>query len=110
MPFKTGSWGEQAVARSARRKEYFRIFQKRRYIKKRDEIKSYAKSWHKNHPKVASAEQMARYYIDIPEGQLCEKCNISFATQRHHPDYSKPLKIMFLCASCHRTERGCDYG
>lgn len=39
--------------------------------------------------------------IKMPAGQLCVRCNKEFATQRHHKNYSKPLKIMFVCKPCH---------
>lgn len=58
----------------------------------------------KRHPKRIKARQEANYRIKIPKGQICEGCRINKAIQRHHPDYSKPLKIKFLCSSCHRKE------
>lgn len=39
--------------------------------------------------------------IIIPKGQLCEECKMKEAKVRHHPDYSQPLFIRFLCYSCH---------
>ena len=32
--------------------------------------------------------------------QPCAHCNDP-NTERHHPDYSKPLEIVWLCRSCH---------
>ena len=101
MPFKTGEWGEQAKARSARRKEYFKAYQKRRYVEKREEILRAHRQWAIDNPEKLKAQELARRHVDIPEGQLCEKCNERFATQRHHPDYAKPLEVKFLCAGCH---------
>lgn len=40
-------------------------------------------------------------HIKIKENQLCEICKERKAVLRHHPDYSKPLFIRFLCHSCH---------
>lgn len=31
----------------------------------------------------------------------CEMCNEK-KVEMHHPDYSRPLDIVWLCASCHR--------
>lgn len=33
----------------------------------------------------------------------CSKCQASLA-QKHHPDYSNPLFVVWLCRSCHMQE------
>ena len=105
MPYKTGSWGIQQQRRSIRRKQYFRDYQKRRYAKKREEILLHTRQWQAKNPEKVNAEYQAHSKIPIPNGQLCEKCHIEPAKHRHHPDYSKPLAVMFLCVSCHRKVR-----
>ncbi len=37
--------------------------------------------------------------LKIPK--KCEKCESTSTLCAHHPDYSKPLKIEWLCRSCH---------
>jgi len=32
----------------------------------------------------------------------CEACNRGDFVQAHHEDYSKPIEVMWLCASCHK--------
>ena len=34
--------------------------------------------------------------------QLCSKCGAANA-EGHHPDYSKPLEVVWLCGDCHRN-------
>lgn len=34
----------------------------------------------------------------------CERCLVECKTHGHHSDYSKPLLVRWLCASCHRAE------
>ncbi len=46
----------------------------------------------------AFARRMTRGKI---EEQPCAFCQAQ-KSQRHHPDYSQPLLIVWLCASCHR--------
>jgi DNA-directed RNA polymerase subunit RPC12/RpoP len=32
----------------------------------------------------------------------CQRCGSKINIQAHHPDYSKPLLVVWLCADCHR--------
>lgn len=36
-----------------------------------------------------------------PEPQPCVECGAP-GQHRHHPDYDKPLEIVWMCAPCHR--------
>lgn len=53
------------------------------------------------YPNKIKARNKANYYIKIPKGQMCERCKKRLAKQKHHEDYSKPLKVEFLCNQCH---------
>lgn len=55
-------------------------------------------------PEKIRARDKAHRKIKIPYGQICEKCKKNKAMHRHHTDYSKPLKVKFLCVSCHAKE------
>jgi superfamily II helicase len=101
MPFKTGNWGKQAQTRSEKRKKYFRDYQKKRYIEFKETINEYKKQWRLKNPEKVQAHLLSNN-IKIPIDQLCATCKKEKATQRHHPDYSKPFNIEFLCCSCHR--------
>ena len=46
-------------------------------------------------------KHIAEKKIIIPKGQLCQRCKINLATDRHHKDYNKPLEVEFLCRKCH---------
>ncbi|MFA5379229.1 MAG: hypothetical protein WC455_25965 [Dehalococcoidia bacterium] len=35
----------------------------------------------------------------VPE--QCPKCGKPAKLEGHHPDYAKPLKVVFLCRKCH---------
>ena len=93
MPYKTGSWGEQAKERSIRRKQYFF---------------DYAKQWQKKNHKVwlyreRSRQKLRRAILagKINKG-ICEICGKS-DTQAHHGNYEKPFEVNWLCKIHHRA-------
>jgi hypothetical protein len=85
MTYKTGTWGEQAKKRAKTRNEYFRLYKKRR------------------NPLMIKA----RYLVEqaLKKGLLIKKsCEVCFnvKSQAHHPDYLKPLEVIWLCPKHHR--------
>jgi hypothetical protein len=36
----------------------------------------------------------------------CSRCGIPCSPHAHHPNYSKPLEVIWLCEPCHRLEHG----
>lgn len=63
---------------------------------------------YRNDPKL-KFKHIARWAVNraIKTGMLtkqpCEKCG-EVKVQAHHPDYSQPLKINWLCIACHTIE------
>lgn len=67
------------------------------------------KKWVGINPEKVKAQQMIRQ--EIFKGRMfpvkslmCKKCEVKTAQHYHHPDYSKPLEVIPLCAKCHRRE------
>lgn len=52
------------------------------------------------HRKEITARNLARK-IKIPKDYLCEVCDKSLATNRHHKDYNKPFLVDLVCKKCH---------
>lgn len=74
----------------------------REYRKKnRERLRIRENKWNKNNREKVNAKRKAQYNIKIPNGQLCEVCNERLAVNRHHPDYTQPLLVKFLCKRCH---------
>lgn len=57
-------------------------------------------AWRKQYPERARAQTTAaRAGLDAPA--LCEGCNLDRKLEKHHPDYSKPVVVVWLCKPCH---------
>ncbi len=69
---------------------------------------AYMRSWRKDHPLTGEARQRAnaRAYARVytARGLLpilpCAVCGA--AAERHHPDYTQPLQVIWLCKVHHR--------
>ena len=106
MPFKTGSWGPQAKERSKRRRRYLRNYDRmyRKLHPRTSEAQiRYTKTWQAKNKEKVKIHWITARHIKIPEGQLCELCHKELGVLKHHPDYSKPLTVQFLCRCCHQS-------
>lgn len=45
---------------------------------------------------------IARGFLVRPSA--CSKCGKGCCPHGHHPDYDKPVEVVWLCAACHRKE------
>lgn len=67
------------------------------------------KSYHKN---IIKCKARGYFHLKVPrlyaEGKLtdkiCSVCGSVLNVQAHHPDYSKPLEVIWLCTPCHADE------
>lgn len=61
--------------------------------------------WRDKFPEKLSAQQKLRYAVKTGrlERKPCEECGNS-KSEGHHPDYSKPLEVKWLCRKCHAKE------
>ena len=65
------------------------------------------------HPERTRARSLAYKHArdgKIPKPAKCSGCQRRKKLQMHHPDYSKPLSVLWLCSKCHgkahRTANG----
>lgn len=62
------------------------------------------REWVRKHPEWVTAQRRAQRAMKkglIIKPSLCEGCGLEHALQKHHPDYSKPLAVVWLCKPCH---------
>jgi hypothetical protein len=62
------------------------------------------REWRQKNPEKSKCHYvvwMALRRGEIQRMPLCETCQNPTKTQAHHDDYTKPLKIKWLCATCH---------
>lgn len=60
--------------------------------------------YHNNKHKVLAHEKVKRaLFKGELERKSCEQCG-ERKSQAHHPDYSKPLDVVWLCSRCHMRE------
>mgnify|MGYP001576705713 CR=1 FL=1 len=95
--------------------EYFREYRKRNLKKMRAYQKEYNRKWRsvngysneekwkKNNPIKLAAQKILRYAVKIGKIKKlpCKVCGKKRSVG-HHPDYSKPLKVIWLCHIHHR--------
>jgi hypothetical protein len=63
-----------------------------------------SRQWRAANPQGYKAHSVAAYAVK--EGRLvapstCEGCGLPKRLEKHHPDYSKPLLVVWLCKPCH---------
>jgi hypothetical protein len=73
---------------------------KLRYQIRREQQLASKREYHIHHMFEVSVRGQARYHV--PLASSCELCDSTENLNRHHMDYSEPLIIVTLCASCHR--------
>lgn len=92
----------QIKYRTNNREKYIASMQKQ---SKKESEKLRIKEWSKKNPEKVTAHRLANSALKngfIQIKNACEACGAESKLEMHHEDYSKPLKVKFLCKSCHR--------
>lgn len=90
-------------------KEHLKLYYKAWYAKhgrKRGlNYQETQKKWYTDHPEAEKAKNLvhrALYRDELFKPKVCTNCGEKSKLLAHHPDYSKPLEVEWLCYSCHR--------
>jgi hypothetical protein len=88
-------------------KEQYSAYEHERNLKRRDYMHEQQRKHRANNPEKYKAHTAVGNALR--DGRLirkpCEKCG-NIKSQAHHPDYSKPIEVIWLCFTCHRKEHG----
>jgi hypothetical protein len=61
--------------------------------------------WREHHKPIAKSMAREAYKKGkLQKPLFCEYCGQVKSLDRHHPNYKKPLQIVWLCRKCHATE------
>lgn len=66
--------------------------------------KRITEEWRANNRQASRAQVAANRALregKLERHTLCEGCGLSKRLEKHHPDYSKPLLVVWLCKPCH---------
>ena len=93
--------------------EHYREYERKRFqdAGRKENVRVYQRRRRDANPEKYQARNAVNNAIR--DGRLdkpdhCEKCNATGRIEGHHPDYSKPLEVMWLCFICHRAEHDQD--
>lgn len=92
--------------RDVTRDRLLKLEQKREYDRKRATLphraalrRRVSAEWKAAHPERRKAQNRAQA---VERKTMCEGCSKEgVRLERHHPDYSKPLLVVWLCKPCH---------
>lgn len=66
--------------------------------------KRITEQWRATHREEARAVDAANNAVrdgKLEKPALCEGCRLPKRLEKHHPDYSRPLVVLWLCKPCH---------
>ena len=75
--------------------------------KKYDDYNKAKREWRRRNRHKLNAQQQAERALFkgvINKPLSCERCEETENIQGHHPDYNKPLEVIWLCPKCHGLE------
>jgi len=86
-------------------REYYREWYKKNGRKRAKNYNEKNHKWREEHPKEVQAYYEVEKALSkklIKKPNKCSKCGRVTKLVGHHPDYNKPLKVQWLCHSCHK--------
>jgi hypothetical protein len=98
---------QSAQAYKSANREKLRVLAKRWRESHPEERAEYGKAYRDKFPQKEAARRLLRKAVSngtIIQAPSCVRCSEVGPTDGHHPDYSKPLEVTWLCRKCHKKE------
>lgn len=96
---------ERSRQRVKNRRQYERNKHKPEWRQAVNKMKA---DWRANNPEKRAAHLRVQYAIkkgELKKPGYCQECGFYHPIiEAHHPDYSKPLEVVWLCKPCHVRE------
>ena len=89
----------------AKEKKYYKKWYKKNGRKRATNYAEITRKWYYNHLKEAKTKYIVKKAVKngvITKPNKCEECGSKTRLNAHHPDYGKPLEVIWLCQSCHK--------
>jgi hypothetical protein len=96
------------LGREKRRRPKYRRMDKQWHRDHPEARKKHKQKWLEENPEKRKAENAVSNALrdgKLKRPRLCEGCGRRRKLQAHHPDYSKPLEVQWLCYKCHGETR-----
>jgi ribosomal protein S27AE len=99
---KTATAAGLQAERERGREKYHRLGYSQRYRGKGQG--RHQKDWQERWPEKRKAHGILGRALrtgKVTKPEECQECGASGVIHGHHPDYTKPLDVMWLCVKCH---------
>ena len=77
--------------------------------KGRQNVRGISERQYYKHIEKKRAKAKVKYAVlrgELVKPETCSRCPSTVLVEGHHPDYSKPLEVLWLCRVCHKEEHG----
>jgi hypothetical protein len=87
--------------------EHYRLIDKKYNLKHKEQRNAYSREYRKKYQYKIKAHTIVTSAIKagLLKRESCHKCNSIINVEAHHDDYSKPLKVEWLCRFHHRRAK-----
>lgn len=88
-----------------KKRSYYREWYKKNGRSRAVDYAEAIREWQKNNPEKVRARNKLRLALlqgKVVKSITCSSCNENKRLSAHHNDYSEPLKVVWLCSSCHK--------